>query len=1164
MVAEMNAYEQANPDRAWNDPTYQQKTRDAMAATADVNQFVFRRTPVPSDPNYYKNVNRLAQDAKGSYQVLASGQRIIRLKGADNALYSDALKALGVKGDNVTVEAQEHWARGWEQYMRTGQAPSKGLQAAFDKFKDWLLNIYRSIVGTPLEGKLNPELKKVFDTMLTKGDEIPLKQQGYRSADRTAELFRAGIQSIEQADPGTLLPEIQGTAKQTLVNRIAQFHTPNDPEYADNLQNLKDWLDGKEQLNKVNAKLYAGEVTPSQKMMLDGLLPDGTAMPLDTPTVRLLNALSDQIDAGFMPKKVGDAWQLEPTEKVLGADREFLAKKMRRDKDSGPRALIDPLNDPGNVLNKSYRRNLRDWAATPGADFNDPLFFDPDYGDLAFDALEKLKATPQYQRVGKLNAAIDYKPPTGTSANDWAAKNLAPDELDKFNTLVQKDKDVLVRMKNIEQRTGAQGGWLVDSAIDYMFRQMTKFPKDDPRAKTAASFQNYFKDLKASNEAFEQRKKIFQNVPGGTTTLNDLAMDPQFSGAARTLTKEQAEAKLREILTGTNAPARGHPAYRQAADMAEWLHGLPAEHVNDKIPFFSVDLPQLMLQRQKGMNDVQAVGYAAEQFVTRYGNDKAHFDALGRPSMSVKELAQRMNLTGTDEGGSIFAQKFFQGPVMKNQRVTLDDIKDIHVDADAARDIMTMNQAAQTPEILKPVVQMYDYLSDIMKAWLTRPFLSFHTRNMMSGLFNTWRSAGVAGMDPTQMRAVGNFLRGGKGELIKDVSSDELWKELVSGRIAFTPNSTMQSDFVGTGGNIVQQGVRRPEITGRTFAGDVAAPAREQVERIKTKQPGALNPLDRQNSLIQMMSDGGQTIEDFIRTNHYVTLRKQGWEPKAAAGEVMKYQIDYRNLTQTERSLMRRIYPWYSFSRGTLPVVLSDLVDKPGVITAPMRAVTGGRPQGEFVPGYIGEGASLPLGESAPGTSRYVSSFGLPIEDEALKMLGSLAKGDLGRAGEQALGSTFPWIKSPLELIFDKQLYSGRPLSDLEEYKFASIGGLLNEKQARVLTQIIANTPASRTASTINKLLDKRKDPAIQALNLATGVRVTDVDSARAYDAAITKTLGGRLLGEPGVRSRQEIYVPLDNIQKMSPQNQLEYALYLRAEQRLRDEAKKRKQQQGK
>lgn len=50
------------------------------------------------------------------------------------------------EGDSTPLKVKEHemFARGWEQYLRTGVAPTKGLQGIFEKFKQWLLKIYRT------------------------------------------------------------------------------------------------------------------------------------------------------------------------------------------------------------------------------------------------------------------------------------------------------------------------------------------------------------------------------------------------------------------------------------------------------------------------------------------------------------------------------------------------------------------------------------------------------------------------------------------------------------------------------------------------------------------------------------------------------------------------------------------------------------------------------------------------------------------------------------------------------------------------------------------------------------------------------------------------------------------------------------------------------------
>lgn len=63
----------------------------------------------------------------------------------------------------------EQWARAFEAYLRTGDAPTVGLKRVFEQFKQWLGNIYRSL--TDLKVDLSPDIKGVFDRMLGALDE---------------------------------------------------------------------------------------------------------------------------------------------------------------------------------------------------------------------------------------------------------------------------------------------------------------------------------------------------------------------------------------------------------------------------------------------------------------------------------------------------------------------------------------------------------------------------------------------------------------------------------------------------------------------------------------------------------------------------------------------------------------------------------------------------------------------------------------------------------------------------------------------------------------------------------------------------------------------------------------------------------------------------------
>jgi len=65
------------------------------------------------------------------------------------------------------TKAQETFARGFEKYLREGKAPTPELQSLFDKFKNWLLEIYKSLAESPIDVPLNDAMRAVYGRMLT-------------------------------------------------------------------------------------------------------------------------------------------------------------------------------------------------------------------------------------------------------------------------------------------------------------------------------------------------------------------------------------------------------------------------------------------------------------------------------------------------------------------------------------------------------------------------------------------------------------------------------------------------------------------------------------------------------------------------------------------------------------------------------------------------------------------------------------------------------------------------------------------------------------------------------------------------------------------------------------------------------------------------------------
>ena len=84
--------------------------------------------------------------------------------------WKTTLDWLGSKDGNLTREQHEQFARGFETYLREGNAPSPALIGVFERFKQWLTNIYKDF--KELGVNVSDEMRGVFDRMLATDEQI--------------------------------------------------------------------------------------------------------------------------------------------------------------------------------------------------------------------------------------------------------------------------------------------------------------------------------------------------------------------------------------------------------------------------------------------------------------------------------------------------------------------------------------------------------------------------------------------------------------------------------------------------------------------------------------------------------------------------------------------------------------------------------------------------------------------------------------------------------------------------------------------------------------------------------------------------------------------------------------------------------------------------------
>lgn len=92
----------------------------------------------------------------------------------------------------------EKFARGFESYLFEGKAPSIELQGVFQRFRAWLMGVYRSVKNLNVE--ISPELRQVFDRMIATNDQIALAERGRSMMPLFTSAEQAGMTPEEFAE----------------------------------------------------------------------------------------------------------------------------------------------------------------------------------------------------------------------------------------------------------------------------------------------------------------------------------------------------------------------------------------------------------------------------------------------------------------------------------------------------------------------------------------------------------------------------------------------------------------------------------------------------------------------------------------------------------------------------------------------------------------------------------------------------------------------------------------------------------------------------------------------------------------------------------------------------------------------------------------------------
>ena len=225
------------------------------------------RCYVVFDDKAIKVIEKYNQSVNGMTEIMSDGERIISIfKTADRStflhemghVFFDDIQKLAsmdnapsqlvtdwnklkewsgwVDGENVdNTKAHEKFARGWESYLRSGEAPTKGLQRVFRQFSKWLTRIYRSVQR--LGGEVPSDIKDIMARMIATQDDIEnyAHEQALEQFENT-KLYQQ-LSETEQARVQGYIADIKEKAKERVMRKYMK-ELDNRP--------IKEWEDVKD------------------------------------------------------------------------------------------------------------------------------------------------------------------------------------------------------------------------------------------------------------------------------------------------------------------------------------------------------------------------------------------------------------------------------------------------------------------------------------------------------------------------------------------------------------------------------------------------------------------------------------------------------------------------------------------------------------------------------------------------------------------------------------------------------------------------------------------------------------------------------------------------------------------------------------------------------
>jgi hypothetical protein len=582
-------------------------------------------------------------------------------------------------------------------------------------------------------------------------------------------------------------------------------------------------------------------------------------------------------------------------------------------------------------------------------------------------------------------------------------------------------------MREIYLREAATAKSSVAKRASYINQLVKTYGRDPGTWRDAMQGAQGFKmTIDTTNELSKQLIKTMENLFGSSGLRYGAALDNAVAGRSQLLMRELNETLKRYGLGNfkfikSKDVKDGMGGTRDFSKGIDWLNSWEIWNITNPIDFlYRIQNAVETAVRQKNMFD---------DIAARWGN-------IGR-SGAYKVTVNHPRFNGI----------FFTAEDAEQVNRFLKNLKEI-----------------QKPNS-KPM-QLFDNVLSKWKSSVTIYMPSHHIRNLIGDVYFNW----MAGVNSTHAYTKAlSVMRAQKGkyEGLEDIG------DLVS-PMALTRAIMRKSDPKSAGDRIALTMKNGTRITNDMIYVSAFQQGLLPAARVLEDIPddAAISVLDKFRPLggkgQKFAHNVAEGRDHYIRLAHYIDqINKAGpgvtfeQATRNAAKQIRKWHPDGMDLTAFERNVMRRIFPFYSWTRKALPLIIESIVSNPGKTMVYPKAmntiqqymgmdtsVEDPFPVDQLFPDWIRDKGVGPI-LGGPG------SYGLLNPSNPMLDIGAQMSNPRAFVG----GMVNPALQIPAEVMTGVNIDTGAPIQDKSQYITQQIPGI---SQASRLTNVDIGGPGPK------------------------------------------------------------------------------------------------------